>query len=51
MSRRSRPAHPSTGANEGPAEVPLAEIARAKLLLTDELIKATQAEEKAAANR
>ncbi|MBI1244696.1 MAG: ribosome maturation factor RimP [Alphaproteobacteria bacterium] len=36
---------------EGTAEVPLAEIARAKLLLTDELIKATHAEEKAAANR
>lgn len=34
---------------EGTAEVPLAEIARAKLLLTDELIKATHAEEKAAA--
>ena len=34
---------------EGPAEVPLAEIARAKLLLTDELIAATKAEEKAAA--
>ncbi len=36
---------------EGTAEVPLAEIARAKLLLTDELIKATQAAEKAAAGR
>lgn len=35
---------------EGPAEVPLAEIARAKLVLTDELIAATRAEEKAAAN-
>jgi ribosome maturation factor RimP len=34
---------------EGPAEVPLAEIARAKLLLTDELIAATRAEESAAA--
>lgn len=34
---------------EGTAEVPLGEIARAKLLLTDDLIKATQAAEKAAA--
>lgn len=34
---------------EGPARLPLAEIARAKLLLTDELIAATRAEEAAAA--
>jgi ribosome maturation factor RimP len=34
---------------EGPADVPLAEIARAKLLLTDELIAATRAVEAAAA--
>ncbi|MBN9495723.1 MAG: ribosome maturation factor RimP [Alphaproteobacteria bacterium] len=34
---------------EGPATLPLAEIARAKLLLTDELIAATRAEEAAAA--
>lgn len=34
---------------EGPADVPLAEIARAKLLLTDELIAATRAAEAAAA--
>jgi ribosome maturation factor RimP len=36
--------------NEGPARVPLAEIARAKLVLTDELIAATRAEEAAAAH-
>jgi ribosome maturation factor RimP len=35
---------------EGPATLPLAEIARAKLLLTDELIAATRAEEAAAAS-
>ena len=34
---------------EGPADVPLADIARAKLLLTDELIAATRAAEAAAA--
>ncbi|MFN8704002.1 MAG: ribosome maturation factor RimP, partial [Rhodospirillales bacterium] len=34
---------------EGPARVPLSEIARAKLVLTDELIAATRAEEAAAA--
>jgi ribosome maturation factor RimP len=35
---------------EGPARVPFAEIARAKLVLTDELIAATRAEEAAAAH-
>jgi hypothetical protein len=35
---------------EGPADVPLAEIARAKLVLTDELIAATRAAEAAAAS-
>jgi ribosome maturation factor RimP len=34
---------------EGPARLPLSEIARAKLVLTDELIAATRAEEEAAA--